>query len=144
MNFLCRVFFFKQKTAYEMRISDWSSDVCSSDLIDLHYLGALNSEWCERGMRKMIAFRDAGNEHRYFDIHFAPFQNDPLPIIAQLYDFLGEPLTQEARDRMLAWRRDTPRDQHGEHRYEVTEFGIESARIQARFRFYAERFDVAA
>src|SRR3546814_4697054 len=27
-------FFFKQKTAYEMRISDWSSDVCSSDLFD--------------------------------------------------------------------------------------------------------------
>src|SRR3546814_19483038 len=27
------VFFFKQKTAYEMRISDWSSDVCSSDLV---------------------------------------------------------------------------------------------------------------
>src|SRR3546814_3352562 len=27
-------FFFKQKTAYEMRISDWSSDVCSSDLGD--------------------------------------------------------------------------------------------------------------
>src|SRR3546814_5570757 len=30
--FLCCIFFFKQKTAYEMRISDWSSDVCSSDL----------------------------------------------------------------------------------------------------------------
>src|SRR3546814_16996750 len=29
------VFFFKQKTAYEMRISDWSSDVCSSDLLAL-------------------------------------------------------------------------------------------------------------
>src|SRR3546814_1488511 len=29
---VCFVFFFKQKTAYEMRISDWSSDVCSSDL----------------------------------------------------------------------------------------------------------------
>src|SRR3546814_4015981 len=28
----CVSFFFKQKTAYEMRISDWSSDVCSSDL----------------------------------------------------------------------------------------------------------------
>src|SRR3546814_7098734 len=41
-SFLCRLtlvsfcvffFFFKQKTAYEMRISDWSSDVCSSDLM---------------------------------------------------------------------------------------------------------------
>src|SRR3546814_5474007 len=30
----CHIFFFKQKTAYEMRISDWSSDVCSSDLCD--------------------------------------------------------------------------------------------------------------
>src|SRR3546814_4943916 len=29
------VFFFKQKTAYEMRISDWSSDVCSSDLVGI-------------------------------------------------------------------------------------------------------------
>src|SRR3546814_2130146 len=33
-GFIC-FFFFKQKTAYEMRISDWSSDVCSSDLIDV-------------------------------------------------------------------------------------------------------------
>src|SRR3546814_12282388 len=35
-------FFFKQKTAYEMRISDWSSDVCSSDLTEqrLHVLAA--------------------------------------------------------------------------------------------------------
>src|SRR3546814_10606041 len=32
INCLIYIFFFKQKTAYEMRISDWSSDVCSSDL----------------------------------------------------------------------------------------------------------------
>src|SRR3546814_21166333 len=37
------IFFFKQKTAYEMRISDWSSDVCSSDLnhVGTMYAGAL-------------------------------------------------------------------------------------------------------
>src|SRR3546814_16506608 len=40
------IFFFKQKTAYEMRISDWSSDVCSSDLpnpieVDFVIVGAL-------------------------------------------------------------------------------------------------------
>src|SRR3546814_15160070 len=33
MIYIVAVFFFKQKTAYEMRISDWSSDVCSSDLL---------------------------------------------------------------------------------------------------------------
>src|SRR3546814_13831789 len=35
---VCRVFCYKQKTAYEMRISDWSSDVCSSDLGLAHLL----------------------------------------------------------------------------------------------------------
>src|SRR3546814_3405349 len=39
LNSVCpffNIFFFKQKTAYEMRISDWSSDVCSSDLVHRH------------------------------------------------------------------------------------------------------------
>src|SRR3546814_11708011 len=46
--FLFVFFFFKQKTAYEMRISDWSSDVCSSDLPVLSLLVSLlilNSAW---------------------------------------------------------------------------------------------------
>src|SRR3546814_12007776 len=38
---MCNFFFFKQKTAYEMRISDWSSDVCSADL-DHHAASLLN------------------------------------------------------------------------------------------------------
>src|SRR3546814_1311830 len=37
MSVVVVFFFFKQKTAYEMRISDWSSDVCSSDLIAGRY-----------------------------------------------------------------------------------------------------------
>src|SRR3546814_8346580 len=37
---VCDFFFFKQKTAYEMRISDWSSDVCSSDLLSPSSLNA--------------------------------------------------------------------------------------------------------
>src|SRR3546814_13128487 len=40
---LCLFFFFQQKTAYEMRISDWSSDVCSSDL-DYVYSRTVNPE----------------------------------------------------------------------------------------------------
>src|SRR3546814_9231754 len=39
------IFFFKQKTAYELRISDWSSDVCSSDLRTGGHLPEL---WCGR------------------------------------------------------------------------------------------------
>src|SRR3546814_1824939 len=35
----CSFFFFKQQTAYELRISDWSSDVCSSDLLLQRLIG---------------------------------------------------------------------------------------------------------
>src|SRR3546814_21110829 len=64
------VFFFKQKTAYEMRISDWSSDVCSSDLrcpiwlgdrIDLG-LGRLDTRQVRGGGERRLALdaRDRG------------------------------------------------------------------------------------
>src|SRR3546814_4402970 len=42
-------FFFKQKTAYEMRISDWSSDVCSSDLLGVALLEAAVLQCIARG-----------------------------------------------------------------------------------------------
>src|SRR3546814_18701369 len=53
------MFFFKQKTAYDMRISDWSSDVCSSDLRDQFvYMAAYGAK---------LAARNAvtGNQYRY-------------------------------------------------------------------------------
>src|SRR3546814_20320321 len=46
------VFFFKQKTAYEMRISDWSSDVCSSDL-----LVRLSAEELTQALNEVRPFR---------------------------------------------------------------------------------------
>src|SRR3546814_12750269 len=50
MLYVVCFFFFKQKTAYEMRISDWSSDVCSSDLTGpdqrpCHWQGAPDRAW---------------------------------------------------------------------------------------------------
>src|SRR3546814_6298809 len=52
-------FFFKQKTAYEMRISDWSSDVCSSDLVgrfvEQQHVGLLPRDQRQRQPRALAA-----------------------------------------------------------------------------------------
>src|SRR3546814_14635400 len=53
------VFFFKQKTAYEMRISDWSSDVCSSDLTGLELLGR-GLLVLQRGLERLDVRGDLG------------------------------------------------------------------------------------
>src|SRR3546814_19573580 len=57
-------FFFNQKTAYEMRISDWSSDVCSSDLMSAGFLGndsqvggALAQQFDDGGFRFAVGLR---------------------------------------------------------------------------------------
>ena len=113
-----------------------------SNDIDKVYLGQLNADTWELGMRRLIAFRDAGNEHRFFDVHFAPFQKDPMPPIERLYDFLGEEFSAEARARMEKWRAETPREKHGDHRYDPTDFGLSVAGLRERFRFYSERFVV--
>src|SRR3546814_10596584 len=84
-------FFFKQKTAYEMRISDWSSDVCSSDLF---LVGLCQLEFCvvHRDGRLRLTYRcfllrhtcgkprDAGlggSDLRLCRIH----RNDEIPIV---------------------------------------------------------------
>src|SRR3546814_6357393 len=62
-------FFFKQKTAYEMRISDWSSDVCSSDLVstglppgdEQAFLATLIAEATNLGLSRMAEVCGAGS-----------------------------------------------------------------------------------
>lgn len=120
-----------------------------SNHVDKAFLGESNTYMWELGLRRLIAFRDgarspAGPDQnsRFFDIHFAPFQRDPFPVLEKLYQFLGEELTDEARTRMLAWRQSTPRDKHGSHSYEAADFGLDRQALRQRFRFYSERFHV--
>src|SRR3546814_4750290 len=72
-------FFFKQKTAYEMRISDWSSDVCSSDLeTDEHHAvgkGASHVMQYQRGAELAV--------------HVAAPHHGSDRAIADLVDFFG-------------------------------------------------------
>src|SRR3546814_2352120 len=58
-------FFFKQKTAYEMRISDWSSDVCSSDLeITEEQSGSLDGRtYADRSGSTKLEFDDDGRAY---------------------------------------------------------------------------------
>src|SRR3546814_1377608 len=67
----CFFFFFKQKTAYEMRISDWSSDVCSSDLY--------RNFWREGGDIFHIIGKDIVRFHAVYWPAFLMSAKLPLP-----------------------------------------------------------------
>src|SRR3546814_6523914 len=99
------MFFFKQKTAYEMRISDWSSDVCSSDL-DTHCAGGDQILRLLRVRRKVeigeqnLAFAQQGPLFclRLLDLddHFRLLKNDRC----RGHDFRSEEHTSELQSLM--------------------------------------------
>jgi hypothetical protein len=111
-----------------------------TERVDKTWVGAVNMEFCELGMRRVIAFRDAGNDHRFFDVQFDEFQRDPFPSIEKLYRFLGEELSDTARARMAAWRNETPRDKHGVRSVDPADYGLDREDLRARFMFYQKRF----
>src|SRR3546814_9767960 len=67
MCFFALFFFFKQKTAYEMRISDWSSDVCSSDLG--FTLPSCKMEFHPGGAFQCLMRSPEGTEHRMHGVY---------------------------------------------------------------------------
>src|SRR3546814_1500455 len=69
--FIVYFFFFKQKTAYEMRISDWSSDVCSSDLLHRR-TGTRRRSLRPAGGRTAAPARDAALRRRLRRAHRDP------------------------------------------------------------------------
>ncbi len=108
--------------------------------VDKLWLGEVNIDYCESGMTRIIAFRDAGNDHRFFDVKFTEFQRDPWPSIEALYAWLSEELSDEARARMTTWRDDTPKDKHGTRTYDPADYGLDREALRHRFAFYRTRF----
>ena len=113
-----------------------------SDTVDRELLGQSNVTVWELGMQRLLAFRDAGNEHRFIDVHFREFQRAPIPSIERVYAFLGEDLSEETQACMLAWRAQSPRDAHGGHTYDAAQFGLDTTILRERFQFYHDRFGV--
>lgn len=107
--------------------------------VDPLWLGEVAVNNCENGMRRMLSFREKGNENRFFDIQFRTLQADPILVIEQLYAYLGENLTEDAKARMQSWREETPRDKHGRHEYRAADFGLNRDALRERFTFYSDK-----
>src|SRR3546814_19314641 len=98
----CCFFFFKQKTAYEMRISDWSSDVCSSDLQD-DCAGQAVEPHRFRSVQDIVEGRMMENLARAHVLEFA----------GVLCKHLGRPRRQGRVDAYPRMRQTAGVDEHG-------------------------------
>jgi hypothetical protein len=105
-------------------------------------IGAHNFELWRYSLQRLIAFRDSGNESRFFDVSFEEVQRDPMGAVAQLYDELGDDLSDGAAQRMRNWWTESSKEHSGPHSYKAEAFGLHPASIREQFAFYYDRFDV--
>jgi hypothetical protein len=111
-----------------------------SDDVDLHYLGALNVGQWSMAMRRALAFRDAGNEHRFFDMDHRAVQREPIGEVRRLYAWLGEPVTPEFETGMRRWWRENAESREQNVHPDPAEFGIDLEQIRPLFGDYVARF----
>jgi hypothetical protein len=105
-------------------------------------IGTHNSELWRYSLQRLIAFRDSGNESRFFDVSFEAVQRDPMAAVAQLYAELGDDLGDDAQRRMRDWWAESSKERSGPHSYKPETFGLNPAEIRSQFAFYYDRFDV--
>jgi hypothetical protein len=104
------------------------------------------ADWADRWGRaldKFLAVRDRAPAAQFLDVNFEAIEREPLGAVERVYDFLGWPLTAEARAAMQRFLAANPKNKHGVHRYTLEQFGLNRATETARFRHYCERFEIA-
>ncbi len=110
-----------------------------NDDIDRRYLGALNIEQWSLGMERALAFRDAGADDRFYDIDFRAMQRDPIGQVRGLYEWLGEPVTDDFEAGMRRWWRENAENREQHELPDPADFGIDLDRVQPRFADYTAR-----
>src|SRR3546814_368478 len=88
---LVMFFFFKQKTAYEMRISDWSSDVCSSDVLARKQAGGAGTDGFAISMPTLFEKSGAEGDYRRFKFEMTKIaRENALPSYALEIELRGD------------------------------------------------------
>jgi Sulfotransferase family len=110
-----------------------------SDEVDLKYLGALNIEQWTAGIQRALAFRERGNNTRFYDIDFKSMQRDPFEAVRGLYAWLGEPVDDAFEAGMRTWWELHAATREPNVHPDPVTFGIDLDRVRPKFAGYTAR-----
>jgi hypothetical protein len=102
----------------------------------------VGAEWLQRmgwTNDRAMAVRDSWDAGRVTDIHFEEAVADPIGQVARVYDAVGVPLTDQARDAMRHWLQVRPRE-GARPPYRLADYGLRPEQVDERFALYNKRF----
>lgn len=111
-----------------------------TDKLDMPYLAELNITHWSEGMKRTIAFRDAGNDGRFYDIDFRAMHRDPIAAVGGLYRWLNEAVSDEFASGMAQWWKENSENREPSPNRQAADFGVDLARVKTLFAQYSARF----
>jgi hypothetical protein len=97
--------------------------------------------WSET-LERFLQERDQLEPRRICDLAYSEIRGHPINAIRRIYDHFGWSLTREAEQQMRLVLANQPQGQHGFHRYNLSQFGIQKIEDEKAFAGYYERFGV--
>ncbi|WP_370500976.1 sulfotransferase [Mycolicibacterium sp. jd] len=121
-----------------LSVADVYADIVGgfSDHVDRRYLGELNTYQWSVGMGRVVAFREDGADHRFFDIDFRTMAQDPVGEVRALYAWLGDPVTVEFESGMRGWWAHNAQNREAKPTADPGAFGLDPDRIRPLFADY--------
>jgi hypothetical protein len=117
----------------------------SSTFTDADHTAYIADHWpamLEESVRRIDAFRDAHPEHPIVDVQYADLVADPVATVRAIYTAVGDELDDTAAAAITAYVAAHPRGQFGAHRYDVSEYGLDTGALAERFAGYTDRYAV--
>ena len=89
---------------------------------------------------RALGARDTRDDERFVDVAYRALVDDPLAVVARIYERMGRSLSAEVEDRMRGWVEGNPQHKHGRHRYDPSHFGLDAAKVRRALADYCDRF----
>lgn len=104
--------------------------------LDSGQIGRSVMEWYALSLEKGLESRARLPENLFIDCSQQQFVDEPMAVVAKVYDSFGMTLTDESRAILQAHVDANPKGKHGKHEYDLSEYGLSTKLIDQRFAFY--------
>jgi Sulfotransferase family len=95
--------------------------------------------WLE-SLKRLVEFRNEGNEDRFVDTSFGDMQSDPIGAMERLYAGLGDELTEPTRAAMVQWWEESAKERRQGKKPDPATYGLDMDAIGKDFAFYHDQF----
>lgn len=108
-----------------------------------HAVGPIALNMMAPTVDRALRERTPANAAHFYDLHYRDLTADPLGSVQRIYDYFGYPLRETSITQMQRWLAQNQQHKHGEHQYQLADFGLTRAMVDERLADYRKAFNLS-